>query len=165
MLNSGLSRRIKSGEIVVNSSDKSKKTIIMDSNLYQECSRAHTDQDSQVTWTQIHKIENKANQLTKAIATALGIGSNQDRWQTALKVVESRPPKTVYNVKDHKTIPEGKLCPETRAVCLAIEGPLSRLEDISSFWLDKYNIAKKSKFECRSNEAMKRAILDCKGRL
>ena len=100
-----LGRRVKEGELVVNQSDKSKKLIIMPVATYQDCAKIHTDMDTVITWAKVRNIEKEANKLCKALVGLLGMGiddPNQDRWQTIQKAVDSRPPMTVYNIKDHK---------------------------------------------------------------
>ena len=55
----------------------------------------------------------------------LGGDGDKERWDIALKVVDSHPPETRFNIKDHKGIPDGDICPESRAVCNGKEGPIS----------------------------------------
>ena len=67
----------------------------------------------------------------------LGISKNREQGETALKVIDTRPPSTYFNIKDHKSVPEGAKCPDTRKVCSATDGLLSRLEYLSSIWFDR----------------------------
>ena len=73
------------------------------------------------------------------IRKVFNIGQDQDkeRWDIAGKVVDSKPPDTKFHVKDHKIIPEGQTCPATRKLCNATDGPISRLENVSTIWFDR----------------------------
>ena len=90
-----LIKRVKNKELVINILDKSKKTIILESETYLQSAKSHTDLDQVVHWPRVRTIEKEANELTKALATSLGFGQDdpvKDRWQTACQVVDSRPP-------------------------------------------------------------------------
>ena len=53
-------------------------------------------------------------------------GIDIERMEMAIKVVDSHPPESRFDIKDHKDTPEGEQCPPSRCVCNATEGPLSR---------------------------------------
>ena len=133
-------RRIQAQEIIVQTSDKTKRTILMSKECYIKCANKHTSKDTITDWHSVRKVENEANIISKQFARMFMLGKddhNKDRWDTAVKVVDSRPPPARFHVKDHKAIKDGEECPECRSICSAIDGPLSRIEYLTSLWLDK----------------------------
>ena len=50
------------------------------------------------------------------------------------------------------------ICPDTRAVCNAKDGSLSRIQNISTLWLDKEADEMKGSSECRDTEPMKAGL-------
>lgn len=63
-------------------------------------------------------------------------------------------------MKDHKPLPDDQEHPKTREVCSATDGPLSRVEYLTSLWLDPIADGEYSKSECISMENMKSRIYD-----
>ena len=156
-----LQKRVSDKEIVVSISDKSKKTVVMDIELYQEVAKVHTDKDTLTDWKTVKKIERQANDHAKMMSKIMNIGTgiiDRERWDIAFKVVDSKPPVTVFNMKDHKMIPIGGKCPASRKVCNAKDGPLSRIEYMSGLWLNTIAEEERSPNECLNTENMKREM-------
>ena len=56
-----LKKRVKNKELVITSTDKSKKTAVMTTDMYNKCTESHTKIDKKTNWKMIKKIERQAN--------------------------------------------------------------------------------------------------------
>ena len=158
-----LQRRVKDREIVITTTDKTKKTAVISMEIYTEMAKSHTDKDTKVTLKVVKKIEREANYHSKVLTAVLNIGTglkDKERWETAKKVVDSKSPITEFHPKDHKEIPQGDIFPPSRGVCNATEGPLTRVEYTSTLWFDKVAENQKSKNECINTEMLKREFYE-----
>ena len=106
--------------------DNSKKTIIMPMDMFLLCSTEHTNKDSRSNWDQVKRVEREANNISQYVVKMIQLGSddgNKERLETAVKVVDSHPPQTIYNVQDHKALSLTSKLPKTRHVCNARDVP------------------------------------------
>ena len=157
-----LMKRVDSGEIVIQISDKSKKLIIMPIEMYMKCADDHTKNDLLINWNEVRRIENIANQYSKDCCKMLGLGKDNDkRWDVTIKAVDSQPPHTHFHVKDHKEMDPDVDHPKTREITSAIDGPISRLEYITSLWFDPIANRVSNSSECKSTKSMKYSIDEC----
>ena len=139
------------GDIVVHILDKSKNTIIMPMDMYLLCSTEHTNKGSERNWDQVKRVEREANNISKHVVKMFQLGSddgNKERLETAVKVVDSHPLQTIYNVKDHKALSPTSKLPKTKPVCNASDG----------LWLDPIADKEHSKAESRSTENLRSGI-------
>ena len=60
-----LKRIVKNGELVIGNSDKSRKTVVMNKDLYEEIVTKHTKKDKEVSYKQVRKVGKKVNHRTK----------------------------------------------------------------------------------------------------
>ena len=56
-----LQARVRNKEIVVTKSEKTKKKIVMPFDMYQQCTKSHTDKDRLISDKDVRKIERQAN--------------------------------------------------------------------------------------------------------
>ena len=130
----------------------------MRKDLYIKCSQEHTSKDSISNWDEVRRIENLANYYSRTFRRVFNLGindGNKERFDTATKAVDSKPPNTRFPVKDHKAVDPIKNIPDTRGICSATEGPISRLEYLSSMWIDPVVNKQRSITECKSTNHMK----------
>lgn len=74
--------------------------------------------------------EGTANHHSKFVRNIFNIGQikDQERWDLANKVVDSKPPIIRVTIKDHKDIPVSETCSDTRSLTNGKDGPISRVE-------------------------------------
>lgn len=75
-----------------------------------------------------------------------------------MKLVDSHPPETRINIKDHKSTPEGDSISPLQTVSNGKDGLISRIEHLSSLWFDALADRIANKSECISNEDLKNEI-------
>ena len=160
---SKLLNRVKNGEIVISSTDKSGKIAVWRRELYIEAAEEHTIKDKKVTQELVNKFENQANGLATATCSAFKLGEqrNQEaRVSKAMKVLDVPPPNVFILAKDHKEVSVERRFPKTRVVCGAKSGPISRLQNFYSLALGFVGDSIRAPSECFSTEVMQRGIDD-----
>ena len=73
----------------------------MPMDMYLLCSTKHTNKGSERNWDQVKRVEREANNISKYVVKMFQLGSddgNKERLETAVKVVDSHPLQTIYNV-------------------------------------------------------------------
>ena len=158
-------RRVLNKEIVIATTDKSKKYVITTPEIYKHAASKHIGKDVEVDWQDVKPTEVLLNRHCLHLAAALEMGKNHDevdRVNSALKSSDNQPPPVYFMFKDHKETKDGEPCPDTRPVCAAKEGILARLSHLVSQVLtpvaDKLNEEVGS--ECYNTEEMKRGLHD-----
>ena len=119
--------------MVVIPTDKSGKLKLMTKDTYREAAKEHIDKDEEVEWKQVKKTEDTANRIAKSMGRILRMGQARNQIYGMMKALitkDSAPPKVNFFIKDHKQTKEGRRCPPTRPVCSAVEGPISRLQEL-----------------------------------
>ena len=163
-----LMRRVKAGEIVLQTTDKSGKLAIWSKQLYSQAAEEHLSKDTKVNQADVDKLERCSNILAACTCTIFNLGSDlnqEDRCLKAMTVLDVHPPSTYYLGKDHKTIPQGQTFPKTRPVCGASNGPLSRIDDFWSKVVGHVADSMNAPSECINTEMLKRGFLDANQRI
>ena len=70
--------RVKSGELVLSSTDKSGKIAVWTRQLYIRAAQDHISKDTQVDWEYVNKVQNQANGLATTLCSAFMLGSKQE---------------------------------------------------------------------------------------
>jgi hypothetical protein len=160
-------KKIQDKEIIISTTDKSGKFVIMTPEGYKEAAEEHLN-DEEINWEDINKIEVKMNRHSKQMVKIFSMGSvhdQKDRMFSAYTTKDSRPGEVSFLIKDHKDPKPGKTVPPTRPVCNAREGPNSRLSNLVAQILNKVADAADEGGECKSTEEMLRGILDVNKRI
>ena len=162
---SSLQKRVKEGEIVITTTDKSGKFAVVDKELYVEAANVHL-KDEEITVDQVREIEILINRHSMQVVKALEMGTihgkngQVSRIKKAFRSNGGRPGPVQFLVKDHKKVKEGSKIPPTRQVCSAKSGPSSRLSNLISIILNRIADAIDGKAECTSTEELMRKIFD-----
>lgn len=160
-----LMKRVKEGEIVITTTDKSGKYAVVEPSLYKEAAKVHL-KDDEITMDEVKNTETLMNRHAAQIIKSLKMGTRhgkngqEDRIRKAFTSIGARPGPVSFLVKDHKGVKEGERIPPTRQVCSAKGGPSSRLSNLVSTILNKAADAIDSTTECQSTEDLKREILE-----
>ena len=124
---------------MIQTSDKTKRLIIVPTEMYGWCSKDHIKDEHLTDWNEVKKIEKTLNVYCKWFQRIFNLGqnyNNKDRWETTLKVVDCQPPTNRYHVKDHEDSVPDQTHPKTIDITSTVDGPLSRIEYITSMWMD-----------------------------
>ena len=113
-------KRIESGEIIVTSTDKSGKLVVMPLKMYEEMGKVHTNKDREIHEYEVKRIQQELNKHARLILKIFGVGDqhggrNVDRITSAFTTNAEDVPLLSLLVKDHKEVKEGDL-PSTRPV-------------------------------------------------
>ena len=100
-----LKRRIKEGEIVITSTDKSGRLAALNKLQYIQSGEKHTSKDKIITWKDIKYIQGQVNEHTWWTAKILGYSKTKDekRMFKNLHEASSQVPEMMLLVKDHKS--------------------------------------------------------------
>ena len=135
-----LKGRVKRNEIIINPTDKSGKYSITTPELYRSAALAHVSNDVEVSNQVTREVEDEANKVSMQMVKVLRLGlsnGQERRMRSAFRSTNNPPPPTYFYFKDHKTICDNNLCPPTRPICGANEGPLMRLSNLVSDVLEE----------------------------
>ena len=151
-----LLKRVKEGEIVVTTTDKSGKLCVCSWDNYINQGRKHINGDREVKWKEIKDIQKRVTSHARVLVKVFNIGEewgemNQKRINGAYSTEAGIVPVLSTMVKDHKPL-EGK-DPKTRPVCSASTSVNGRLSEITSDFLMPIAMAQESD-ECLSSEEM-----------
>ena len=102
-----LQRRVKEGEIVVRTTDKSKKLCISSYESYTRQGRVHVGEDREVSEEEIRNIQKKVNTTSRALVKIFRVGegrggNNAERTTGAYSNNSCTIPPLTINPKDHK---------------------------------------------------------------
>jgi hypothetical protein len=158
-------KRVKEGEILVTTTDKSKKIVVTTPDDYRKAAAVHIGKDKEVQWSELAKVEKEVDCNVRQLLKIFKVGEahgQEARCKEAL-ITEDRPPPGVrFCFKDHKVLKEGEVVPPTRMVCGATEGPLHRGSILADKILrpiaDELEAALNT--EVRSTEEVKRKFRD-----
>ena len=165
-----LIKRVKEGEIVVTTTDKSGKFAVVETSLYKEGAKEHL-KDEEISIEEVKATEVMMNRHSQQIVTAFKMGTfhgkhgQEVRVGQAFRSVGAQPGPVQFLVKDHKGTPQGKEMPPMRQVCSAKGGPSSRLSNLVSTILNKTADSLNSATECQSTEELQREILEANIRI
>ena len=159
-----LKKRMKEGEIIITTTDKSGKYAVMETDLYRQAAKVHI-KDKMIDQKNVNETEVLLNRHSQQIIKALQMGTvhgrngQVDRIKQAFTSVNAKPGPIYFLIKDHKKLKEGEKVPPTRPVCSAKGGPGSRLSNLISTILNKVADAANSETECMSTEEAMSNIL------
>ena len=129
-----LQKRVKSGEVIIRTTDKSKKICVCSYESYVRQGQVHIKDDREVGEEEIKVIQNKVNTTARTIVKIFrvgesGRGKNQERTLDAYSTTSCIIPPLSINPKDHK---EGEKNgdPKSRPVCDGSSCQNSRLSDV-----------------------------------
>ena len=123
-----LKDKIEKKEIVVFKSDKSGKLTVDTPANYSEAISTHTVNDSEITDSELRKIENSMNDHSRQLNKIFQVGSkwhHQGRVAAASTSTNVQAPAFYGLRKDHKNAPTGEeeRGPPVRPICSAREAP------------------------------------------
>ena len=109
-----LMKRIEAGEIIVTSTDKSGKLVVMPLEMYEEMGKVHTNKDREIDEYEVSRIQKDLNKHARLILKIFGVGDqhggkNVDRITSAFTTNAEDVPLLSLLVKDHKEVKEGDL--------------------------------------------------------
>ena len=165
-----LLKRVKEGEIVITTTDKSGKFALVETSLYKEGAKEHL-KDEEISVEEVKETEVLMNRHSQQIVDAFMMGTvhgkhgQEIRIGQAFRSVGAQPGPVQFLVKDHKGTPQGKEMPPMRQVCSAKGGPSSRLSNLISTILNKTADTLNSVTECQSTEELQREILETNSRI
>lgn len=83
--------RVNNGELVVTCTDKSSKIVLITPDLYAQAAQEHTNSHAITNRFKVQQVEYSANQIMKCFSKGFNLGGGRDidRWQTAIKSVDS----------------------------------------------------------------------------
>ena len=159
-----LTRKVKEGEIIITTTDKSGKFAVVEPELYKQAAMVHIKDNAidQKTVSETEKLLNRhSNQIIKALRMGTKHGKNGqvERIKQAYTSVNAKPGPIYFLVKDHKSLKEGEKIPPTRPVCSAKGGPGARLSNLISQLLNSAADAANAQTECMSTEEAMNKIL------
>ena len=160
-----LQQRVKDGEIIITTTDKSGKFAVVEPQEYKKAASVHL-KDKEIEWPEVGEVEKLLNRHAMQIVKSLKMGTihgtngQVDRIRQAYSSVGARPGPIFFLVKDHKKVKEGEVMPPTRGVCSAKAGPGSRLSNLTSTILNRAADSMKAETECMSTEEALRKILE-----
>ena len=127
--------RVRKGEIVIATTDKSGKLVVSKPETYLEALAVHTSKDEEIDWGEIGKVEKLVNRHMKVLGKCTGLGdfhpSKQHKLAGAMYSVDSGVPPLYIMWKDHKK--DFYVKKQTRPVCNGKVGPLARASDIMKY--------------------------------
>ena len=167
---SSLQKRVRSGEIVITTTDKSGKYAVVESGLYRHAAAIHLI-DREIDMKEVSESElllnRHASQMVKAFNMGMRHGKDGQRMRMkqAFTSQGGRPGPVSLLIKDHKPMKEGDRIHPTRLLCVAKGGVGARLSNLDSTILNRVADAIGSKTECVSTEDALRTILETNRRI
>ena len=157
-----LRRRVKSGELLIQMTDKSGKLCANTKENYVASLQPHIENDSVITLKEKIKTENNLNAHCVQLARILRIGESHGHESRVRSAVTNRSchvPVLSAMLKDHKPVPPGRPLP-VRPVCGADEANNQQLSQILAGIVTAVTeiMDKEIKSTCRSTEEMCHAI-------
>ena len=160
-----LQDRIRKGEIIITTTDKSGKFAVVEPSLYKKAATAHL-KDEEIDHKSVIETENLLNRHSAQLLKAFRMGSKhgehgqEQRIKQAFTSKGGKPGPLFFLIKDHKKVKEGEEIPPVRPVCSAKGGPGSRLSNLITTILNKVGDSLDATTECRSTEEALRTILE-----
>ena len=153
-----LLKRMKDGEVVIYTTDKSGRLSIDSKENYDRAMSLHTSNMKHLTspTDTIKRVENESNALSRIWIKMFGLGSgtSQDRRIAGNVTNKFSGPAPLYGLrKDHKLVPEGDE-PPMRPVCGACTGPNAAVANLVSTFIDHINVSCRDERWCSSTESM-----------
>ena len=156
-----LTKRCRDGEILIQSTDKSKRLAAISKEAYATSMEPHVENDTPLTWDEQVKMERVLNGHTLQMSRILQIGEvwgteHMKRVTSALRSKNALRPPLYGLAKDHKDPVQHELgsIPPQRPVCGAQESANGPLSDILSDIIDTITneMDNEADVECHSTE-------------
>ena len=135
-----LKARVKSGEIVITETDKSKRFSILTKEQYRKSGLKHTSKDQEISVDKLSSIQNTVNSHCSWVSKIFGIGSN---WEHTDRVASSMTENSesvaplYLLIKDQKGWTEDSNAPPpSRPVCSGNRGFNKHLSELVSLILE-----------------------------
>ena len=160
-----LMQKVKKGEIVITTTDKSGKFAVIEPKLYKKAAEVHL-KDKEITSKNVTETETLFNRHAKQIIKSLQMGTvhgkygQVERINQAFTSVNGKPGPIYFLIKDHKKLKDNEKIPPTRPVCSARGGPGARLSNLISMMINYAADATESETECKSTEEAMHKILE-----
>ena len=160
-----LQERVRRGEIVVTTTDKSGKYAVLESGLYKEAAMIHL-RDREIDMKEVEETEVLLNRHASQILKAFNMGTKHGKEGQVLRMKQAftsqggRPGPVSLLVKDHKVMKDGDRIHPTRLVCVAKGGVGARLSNLISTVLNRVADAINAETECVSTEDALRTMLE-----
>ena len=164
-----LTAKCRSGEIIVQPTDKSKRLAVMDKEAYAYSMETHVEGDATLTWNEQEKIEQVLNGHTLQFGRILRVGQKWGaehvrRIHSALRSRNALRPPLYGLAKDHKDLVQSEWgdIPPQRPVCGAQESANGPLSDLLSDIIDALatEMDNEVNVECHSTEELLSEICD-----
>ena len=136
-----LVNRVNKGEIVITTSDKSKRFVVLLEDQYRQSGMKHVVDDREISLEEIAKFQNMLNAHTKWFVNMFGIGDDWLHNERMLKNVNENGEQTCPMfclVKDHKgwSFSEDNPSPPSRPVVAGNLGINRNLSEILSLLIE-----------------------------
>ena len=150
-------------EMVVFSTDKSKRLTADSVPNYEKALNEHTKDDTKISEKEVRKIEAKMNNHLKYFNKMFQVGAtwgHEDRVAGASTSTNVPPPAKYCQRKDHKPVAVGQehIGPQVRPICGANEAPNSRFSHFLSKMVCNYADSIEDHHECKSSEEMRASL-------
>ena len=99
-----LKKRVKAGEIMITTTDKSGRMAILTKDQYVKSGESHTLKDEKLDWKKITYIQNQVNSHTWWLSHIVGNSKHTDpvRMGKNIQEISSQIPEMYILIKDHK---------------------------------------------------------------
>ena len=99
-----LKKRVREGELVLTTTDKSGRMAVLSREQYIEAGKVHTEKDELLDWKTIHYLQNQINSHTWWSSKIFGNSKNTDQTRMGKNTMETsyQIPEMSLLVKDHK---------------------------------------------------------------
>ena len=155
-----LKQKINNKEIAVFKTDKCGKLSVDSIENYAKAVKVHTENDKEVTWKDVRKIEENNNKHLKEFNKIFSVGSqhhHEERIAQASTSSNCEPPPLYVLRKTHKKVVPGQeeTGPPSRPVCGARVAPNGMFSHMLSDIINNYCDANGMDTECKSSEEMR----------
>ena len=159
-----LLKRIAEGEIHVSQSDKGKRIVIMDMDMYYNMSIVHTAQDTEVDWRTLEQTQRDLRAHSRALPRIFRLGegpSNRNRARCFDNISSwaCNPPVMRCMAKTHKPVGANGV-PKSRPVVGAAQGLTTAIGDLIADILEPLAKVEPEATEAQSTEELMRSIQD-----
>ena len=157
-----LLKRVAKGDIHVSQSDKGKRVVVMDMEIYHEMSKVHTAQDEEVDWRTLEETQRDLRAHSRALARVFSLSEgpsnrNRARCFDNITSLACDPPIMRCMAKTHKPIGENGV-PKSRPVVGAAQGLTTPIGDLILDIIEPLARVEPEKTEAQSTEELIRSI-------
>ena len=157
-----LLKRVRDGEIVVSSTDKTGKLVVTKPATYSKALEVHTAKDLEVDWKELEKTEKLVNRHARIVKQSTGLGEDhpgkERRMAGALFGQDTGAPSLYVMWKEHKEDFYTKM--QTRLECNGNIGPLPRISEVLSRLIRGILDGLETKVNCSSTKEMLQSVQD-----